>query len=485
MLLRELLSAVCASEDRAGIVFDHPVAGLAMDSREVHPGYVFLACQGTRVHGKAYIDKALKNGAIAVLVDAPETARVPARCIAVPDLSRRTGEIAARFYQTPGRDMRVIGVTGTNGKTSVTHAIAKVLHEHSPTGLIGTLGYGLYGALRAGKHTTPDAIRLQALFARLRAQNARNVVMEVSSHALVQERVSGIGFDIAVFTNLSRDHLDYHRTMQAYGEAKLRLFTAAGLKKAVVNRDDAFGRQLIKRLSADLEILTYSLRDTRADVYCREIQTRPQGFAATIESPWGAGLLRCPLLGGFNLGNLLAALTVLLNMGLPLEGILRSLGAIRAVPGRMECFARAGKPAVAVDYAHTPDALEQALLALRTHCNGDLYCVFGCGGERDKGKRPLMGRIAEQHADKVIITDDNPRHEASAAIIADIMQGIKHPAAVEIIANREQAIARAIQNAHNGDLILVAGKGHENYQQIGDEFATFDDRILAERLLAD
>jgi UDP-N-acetylmuramoyl-L-alanyl-D-glutamate--2,6-diaminopimelate ligase len=381
--------------------------------------------------------------------------------------------------------MRIIGVTGTNGKTSVTHFIAHLLQSYAPCGLFGTLGYGIYGALQPGLHTTPDAIHLQALLAQLRTQKVSQAVMEVSSHGLVQGRVNGIRFETAVLTNLSRDHLDYHQTMRAYGDAKRRLFSMPDLKYAVINLDDAdaFGQSVLANLPKTVVPVSYSLQDKTADVYAQIRAYEIDGCQLDIYTRWGDGeQCRIPLFGQFNVSNVLAALSVLLNMGFPLSQVVSQLGTLRSVPGRMERFGQAHQPTVIVDYAHTPDALEKALLALREHLKGlgKMWCVFGCGGDRDRGKRRLMGEVAFRYADNVIVTDDNPRHESSQAIIDDILQGCPEPAAV--IADREQAIGYALESAAVGDVVLIAGKGHEDFQQVGDQRFAFSDRALVASL---
>lgn len=465
--------------------YNRSFTGLAIDSRTIRPGDVFCALAGTQTHGRVYIEAALKRGAVAIFqegdTDGVDLLADNIPCVTIPHLSQRLGNMAARFYDYPSHALRVIGVTGTNGKTSTTHFIAQILHAHPPCGLLGTLGYGLYGALQPGHHTTPDAIQLQALLAQFRAQQAQYAVMEVSSHALVQGRVNGIQFDTTVFTNLSRDHLDYHQTMSAYAAAKKQLFFMSGVKTAVINLDDTFGQTLCQQLPKTVEVITYSLQDNTADVHAHISHSHPRGCQLAVHTRWGHSQLHSPLFGHFNASNLLAAMTVLLNLGLPITEVVEKLGTIHAVPGRMEHFGQPHQASVIVDYAHTPDALEKVLLALRAHCTGTLWCIFGCGGNRDRGKRPLMGAIAHNHADKVIITDDNPRRETSIAIINDILQGCPQPTAV--IPDREQAIRYVLQQAQMGDIVLVAGKGHEDYQEIGDHRYPFSDRTLVATLL--
>jgi len=479
MLLSELLT----QELEAWI--DRPITGLSLDSRQVRPGFVFFALAGTQAHGDIYTTAALKNGAIAVLKEASIQAiekldsNIPA--ISLPNLSQKLGEIAARFYGHPSHKMQVIGVTGTNGKTSVTHAIAQLLQSSSIScGLLGTLGYGTVGALKPGLHTTPDAIRLQGLLAQL---NTEYMAMEVSSHALAQGRVNGIRFETAVLTNLSRDHLDYHQTMTAYGDAKRQLFFKPDLKTAVINLDDDFGLSVLSQLPNSVTKLTYSIQNHAADVYGQISAYNMQGCEIDIRSRWGNGLAQTAWFGQFNVSNLLAALTVLLHKSLPLAVLLEQLSTLSPIPGRMERFGKPHQPTVIIDYAHTPDALEKALLALREHKSeqGDLWCVFGCGGNRDQGKRSLMGEVAQRYADKIIITDDNPRHEASQNIIDDIQQGC--PAPLAVIPARQKAIHYALQNAKEGDIVLIAGKGHEDYQEVGDRRLPFSDRNLVDSWL--
>jgi len=456
-------------------VYDRPVHELTLDSRAVQVGDVFFACQGLQVHGRQFINTALSNGAAAILLEQKAATLIfkdDVPCIGVPHLSQKLGELAAKFYDYPSRDLNLIGVTGTNGKTSITHFLAQCLPQ--PCGLLGTLGYGLYDQLQQASHTTPDALRLQALMADLYTKGARYVAMEVSSHALEQQRVSGLEFDVAVLSNLSRDHLDYHGSLENYAAAKAKLFYWKGLKTAVLNWDDSFGQTLLHEQHS-AKCLTYSLHDSQADIYVQNQTTLPQGYQLKLQTPQGTGHLKTPLLGAFNISNLLAALGVLLSVHIPLDIALRSLSQVRAVPGRMEVFHQIERPVVVVDYAHTPDALEQALKALRPHCQNKLFCVFGCGGDRDQGKRPLMGSIAEQFADHVILTNDNPRSEDPQQILHDIQQGLTQ-AQAQIIPDRQAAIESSIHQAGIHDMVLVAGKGHEEYQQIGEQRVSFSDR---------
>lgn len=462
---------------------DRPVRHLTLDSRAVQNGDVFFACQGLQVHGRDFIHTALQQGAAAVLVEqADETIewRQNVPCIGVPELSQQLGALAARFYGHPSRHQTLVGVTGTNGKTSIAHFLAQCLPQ--PSGFIGTIGYGVYGHLHTASHTTPDALRMQALLADLRAQGVSSVAMEVSSHALDQGRVADVEFNVAVLSNLSRDHLDYHGTLAAYAAAKARLFHWSTLNAAVLNWDDAFGRELLQsKLAAP--VLTYSLSDTQADIYVLQQHTLPQGYRLQIHTPQGDGELLTALLGSFNISNLLAALGTLLSLDMPLDEALRGLSQIQPVSGRMEVFHQAQRPTVVVDYAHTPDALEQALRAVRPHCQGQLCCVFGCGGDRDQGKRPLMGAIAEQWADRVILTNDNPRYEDPEQILQAILQGMQQPERVRVIPDRHQALECGITAAKAQDVVLIAGKGHEDYQLMGQQRLPFSDQAVVQAVL--
>lgn len=481
---------------------DVTVQGLALDSRQVRPGFLFLAVAGRHVHGVDFVADALAAGAAAIAwepTDALTEDSDPLRAASVPvvaveRLGHRVGEIAARFYDHPSRDMFVVGVTGTDGKTSCSHFIAQALHgDADKCGIIGTLGYGLYGALRPGLHTTPDALTLQQELAALRDGGARAVAMEVSSHGLDQGRAAGVAFDVAVLTNLSRDHLDYHGDEASYAAAKRRLFFMPDLGAAVLNLDDAFGRALYAELPVALPVVAYALEraavsgidrpDTRW-LAATEVVASTAGLSIGIDGSWGAGHLDVALLGRFNAGNLLAVLAVLLIRGVAFDEALARLTRVRTVAGRMEPFGGgATQPLVVVDYAHTPRALEQVLKALREHCSGHLWCVFGAGGERDTGKRPLMGGIAERLADYVVLTDDNPRHEDATQIVMDILTGMEDPDAVYVQRDRAAAIAQAITNSDPGDVVLIAGKGHEDYQQVGDRRLPFSDRETVRALL--
>jgi UDP-N-acetylmuramoyl-L-alanyl-D-glutamate--2,6-diaminopimelate ligase len=468
------------------------VHGVAQDSRRSRPGDLFLACAGASHHGLEHVAEVLAQSPAAIAYEPAPGLEYPLRLaaargltpIAIPELRQLAGVIAARWHGHPSRALRVVGVTGTNGKTSCTHFLAEALDgARVPCGIIGTLGSGRVGCLAGSSHTTPDAVTLQALLGQMRADDLAAVAMEVSSHGLHQGRLAGVEFEAAVFTNLSRDHLDYHGDMQAYGAAKRLLFHMADLRQAVINADDAYGRELMTTLPGHLGITAFGLSPRKVPpgargVWAQELRLRPEGMELAVVSSWGDGVLRSPLLGAFNASNLLAVLATLLALDVPFPTALQRLGTVGTVPGRMERFGGGAQPLVVVDYAHTPDALTQALRALREHTAGRLYCVFGCGGERDRGKRPLMGAAACTLADQVIVTDDNPRGEDPEQIVAEILAGAPLPERVQVDRDRERAIRSACAAASPGDIVLVAGKGHEDYQQIGAQRRHFSDREL-------
>ena len=486
--LADLLAGepVCGSGSRAA-VGSVPVSGIATDSRRVRPGDLFLAWRGLRHNGLDYIPAALRAGAAAVAIDAAESLAIdpPAPVVRIAGLRHRAGCIISRFFDEPSRSMRIFGVTGTNGKTTVTCLIARALAASGRrAALIGTLGQGQPAAPKPAAQTTPDALQLQALLAGWRGR-FDDVALEVSSHALDQGRVAGLLFDTAVFTNLSRDHLDYHADMEAYAAAKFRLFETPGLRQAIVNIDDPHGLKLRARLASNLAVVTYSAEArTGAEVVCHESEPHGLGYRFRLLSPWGEARIQTRLPGRFNIDNNLAAFAALCAAGMPAREAASALSAISGIPGRMECFGAAGRPLLVVDYAHTPDALQKALWALRPHCRGRLHCVFGCGGERDSGKRPQMGAIAAALADQVILTSDNPRSEPPGEIIGQILQGIRERRAVVIEPDRAAAISRAFAGAARDDVILIAGKGHESAQIAGGRTLPFSDRELARRLAA-
>ncbi len=460
---------------------------LTLDSRKVLPGDLFLAVPGTAQDGRLHIADAIARGAAAVAYEAEGASEMrdsAADLIAMKGLSGQLSAIAGRFYGEPSRALRLVGVTGTNGKTSVSQLLAQALDLlNEPCGIVGTLGSGFYGELVQGLHTTPDPIGVQAMLANLKQAGAKAVAMEVSSHGLDQGRVAALEFAVAVFTNLSRDHLDYHGTMAAYGTAKAALFARAGLRCRVLNVDDEFGRTLAA-LPAESRLISYSLDDPAAYLYCRSAQFDQHGVRADVVTPQGEGRLSSALLGRFNLSNLLAVVGALLALDYPLDEILAVIPQLHGPLGRMQRLGGGAQPLVVIDYAHTPDALEQVLQALRQHVEGQLLCLFGCGGDRDRGKRPLMAAVAEQHADRLLVTDDNPRSEAPEQIFADISAGFSPSANLTLQHGRGAAIAQLIASAKVGDVVLLAGKGHEDYQEINGQRQPFSDLLEAERALA-
>ncbi len=469
------------------------VTGVAIDSRKVRSGDLFLAYKGSQANGIDYIEDAIQSGAIAIAVDEDEEINTKSnsiKIIKVANLRKQAGFIISRFYDQPSKAMQLIGITGTNGKTTVSYIIAYALYMlGQQSAVIGTLGYGKFRQLEVSTSTTPDPVKLHSLFSSWR-DAVDFVAMEVSSHALDQGRVAGAEFDIAVFTNLTRDHLDYHKTIEDYAEAKFQLFESAELKYAIVNSDDSYGAQLIESLPSTLNTVIYSAKQnlselTKSDisfVYCKEIETNNLESTLSIASSWGQATVQTSLLGEFNVDNILAAFATLCVSGFDVEQIAEALSGFTGIPGRMEYFSTEEKPLLVIDYAHTPDALEKALTALRPYCSGKLYCVFGCGGDRDVGKRSQMGAVSEQLADQVVLTNDNPRTETPEQIVENILEGIHNRSIVTVKYDRSDAITNTFLNANKNDVILIAGKGHETTQQIGASLLPFSDRELARRL---
>jgi UDP-N-acetylmuramoyl-L-alanyl-D-glutamate--2,6-diaminopimelate ligase len=479
----------------AGIV----VTDVTIDSRAASPGSLFLACRGRSHHGLEFATQAVARGARAVLYDAADARAVPdfgseIFVAAVPDLSRHVGTIADRFFGSPSQAITVAGITGTNGKTTCAYLLAQALSFlGKPAAYAGTLGFGMPGALTPSEHTTADAVTVHRRLDQLRAQGAGYVCMEVSSHALDQDRVAGVRFHTAVFTNLTRDHLDYHGTMESYAAAKALLFAWSTLVLRIINIDDAFGNKLAGRPSEARLVVTSRrpflpddvVPQARTAEFVRATTVRAQsaGLTIGIRSSWGDGELNVPFIGDFNVDNVLTVLAVLLAGDVPLAEAGRALAQCKPPSGRMETFGGGAKPLVIVDYAHTPDALNKALRAARNHCSGRLSVVFGCGGDRDAGKRPQMGAIAAELADEVFVTDDNPRTEDPARIVASIRAGIAANRAVHIEHDRAHAIEAAISRASAGDVVVIAGKGHEDYQIVGTQRRPFSDQAVVKKLL--
>jgi UDP-N-acetylmuramoyl-L-alanyl-D-glutamate--2,6-diaminopimelate ligase len=473
------------------------INGLTLDSRDVKAGGLFVALPGHKVDGRVFIPQAIQAGAAAILIhtdNSDEHGRVDRLQYTVPlvyfsQLSRQLSAVAAQFYLPNSQSLSLIGITGTNGKTSVSQIIAQIVHllGHQAA-VMGTLGNGLWGQLVDSGNTTADAVTVMRQLGEFVAQGAELCAMEVSSHGLVQGRVEAAPFNIVVFTNLSRDHLDYHGDMDNYAAAKKRLFQFPSVQHGVINLDDTVGAKWLTEL-ANQKNKSFSIQaNTTADFYCDAIQYHDAGVTATLHftdidsGRPRSGTLSSPLLGAFNLSNLVAAISVLYLQGMAMASILAVLPQLIPVAGRMERFSSVNKATLVVDYAHTPDAIEQALKALKLHCKGTLWCVFGCGGDRDKGKRALMAQAAEQYADKVMITSDNARSEDPQAIIDDILQGISQPQNVLTEVDRIQAITHVVSLAQADDIVLLAGKGHETYQEVAGERIDYDERALAFKL---
>ncbi len=475
-----------------------PNTRLVTDSRRVRKGDAFLAYPGEKTDGRNHIEQAIIHGAGLVIYEERNFSwnqdwRVDH--LPVPDLRHKAGYIADAVYGSPSKKLWMVGVTGTNGKTSTCHWIAQSLAKlGKKCALIGTLGNGFAGKLQPSVNTTPDVVLLHELLADYQHEGAEAVAMEVSSHALSQGRVNGVRFDVALLTNLSRDHLDYHGDMESYAAAKRKLFDWETLKHAVVNLDDAFGAETAARLlEKEVEVIGYGLTDDALQfaerhgmrmVFGKLVKMSTDGLSIEVYSSWGMGKLESRMLGKFNAANLLGVLGVLLAGDVDLSDALHALRNIEPAAGRMQRVGREGLPAVIVDYAHTPDALEKVLVALReTGVNGKLYCVFGCGGDRDRGKRSMMGRIAEKFSDVCIVTSDNPRSEEPASIIEEIASGMAM-ANHEIVIDRASAIERAILMAEVCDTVLIAGKGHEDYQEVKGVKMPFSDADVALKALS-
>lgn len=469
---------------------------LVLDSRQVQPGDLFVAIPGLTVDGRKYIRDAVEAGAKAIVWESEQgTVPIPIAwrssssgsqvpVIAVNDLSNRVGSIADRFYHQPSKQMAMIGITGTNGKTSCSHFIAQALAPDAPCGVIGTVGWGFLHDLQTSSHTTPDVITCHAWLAEMLQQGSQAVAMEVSSHALDQGRVDNIHFDCAVFTNLSHEHLDYHGTLENYAAAKTKLFELESVTSAVINADDELGQTLLKQLPATLNILSYGLltENGQPDIFADDIKQTESGLTFTLHTPSGNALVSNHIYGRFNIYNLLATAGVLSTKNFTVDEIANRLSGLKPINGRLSIVNVPGQPTVVIDYAHTPDALEAALKSLQQHFNNDVWCVFGCGGDRDKEKRPLMGQVAQSLANHIVVTSDNPRTESPDKIISDIVAGMDSNN-ITIKPDRREAIEYALANADTNDIVLIAGKGHETYQLIGDQRIDFNDALIAKEIL--
>jgi UDP-N-acetylmuramoyl-L-alanyl-D-glutamate--2,6-diaminopimelate ligase len=467
---------------------DLQITSMTQDSREVREGCLFVALKGTQQHGMAYAKLAEKQGALAIIFEADETLEKVETSIPqfeITDLRDSLGLIADRFYASPSKSLKMVGITGTDGKTSVSHFMAQAINNCA---VIGTIGLGLLDNLQMATHTTPDVINVHKNLQAMKQQGIESVAMEVSSHALDQGRVAGVNFDVAVLTNLSRDHLDYHKTVEAYAEAKEKLFHWADLKAVVLNLDDEFGRKIAKGIGETQTVVGYGIGDIESypagSLVAVDTKFTVNGICAVVQYGSEKGQLAVSVLGRFNLSNLLAALGAMLGLGINFNDAVMQLNKVQTVAGRMEKVGESSMLTV-VDYAHTPNALESVLKALREHIDGDanLLCVFGCGGDRDAGKRPLMAKVAEQYADVVIATDDNPRTESPEAIMQDVIAGFENPDQIIIEHDRSAAIYKALKQAKSGDAVLIAGKGHENGQILATQVIPFSDREQVQQAL--
>jgi UDP-N-acetylmuramoyl-L-alanyl-D-glutamate--2,6-diaminopimelate ligase len=502
MKLRELLAAISGIAPIANHLADHPaleseVNGLSTNSLACQPGDLFIGMPGTRVDGGEFWSGAIAAGAIAAIVspsaaqkalNSPEAASINAYILVAEDLSQVCAQIAATFYHHPAQTLKLVGVTGTNGKTTTTHLIEFFLNQaQKSSALFGTLYTRWQGYQQIAAHTTPFAIDLQRQLAEAVAATCEYGVMEVSSHALAQGRVAGCQFQVSVFTNLTQDHLDYHVDMEAYFAAKALLFSPGYLSgQAIVNLDDAYGRRLLQTLPQS-KVWSYSTQDSHANLWTSDLVYGAASVSGVMHTPKGDAPFVSPLVGQFNLANLLAAVGAVLHLGVKLNTIAQALPHFTGVPGRMEQVQISPDQdiSVIVDYAHTPDSLENMLQAARPFITGQMICVFGCGGDRDRSKRPQMGRIAANLADVVYVTSDNPRTEDPQRILEDVVAGIPTEIKPIVLGDRAAAIRAAILQAEPGDGVLIAGKGHEDYQILGTEKIHFDDREQAKAALSD
>lgn len=488
MQLSELLLPWCDINQSVAI------SSITLDSRHVSSGCLFVAIKGHAVDGRQFIPSAIEQGAAAVIADADDenvtgSIKVIDNAIVVylDSLSFLLSAIAGRFYQAEQRKMQLVGITGTNGKTTISQIIAQwstLLNQ--PAAVMGTTGNGLLSDLKPAINTTGSPIEIQQTLSELEAVGAQLTALEVSSHGLVQGRVNALSFDAAVFTNLSRDHLDYHGDMANYADAKKLLFTSHNPKNAIINADDLVGVQWLKEMPHAVAV---SLHEDNVafhlgkKVFATSVVYSTEGIQLSVSSDWGDVAFSVPLIGAFNASNVLVAFATLLSLGYDIQALAQTASQLNAVIGRMELFTADNKAKVVVDYAHTPDALEKALQALRVHCEGKLWCIFGCGGDRDTGKRPMMASVAEQQADVIILSDDNPRSEDPSAITNDMLAGLNHAGSVQVIHDRFEACQFALSQVNESDIILLAGKGHEDYQVLADKTVHYSDRETAQTLL--
>lgn len=490
-------------------LFGMDVNALVLDSRKVSAGDVFVALKGTVSNGEDYIAQAIDAGAVCVfhddVFDASELPKsVACHCVAITDLKNQLGCIASRLHKNPSQSMQMIGVTGTDGKTSTSHFIAQLLElcGGNNVAVIGTVGNGALNNLSPSTHTTPDTINVHKLLSDFSSNGVQSVAMEVSSHALDQGRVSGVEFDVAVLTNLARDHMDYHHSMKAYAKAKERLFNLPLLSSVVINGDDDFGCDLMSRLPNNVMAYVYGFSEDLPQLNTQfggklkasQLECSTEGLAFDVSFNGQKARVRCGLMGAFNAHNVLASMCVALSLGFSFDGVVSAVSGLKSVKGRMQKVpTNKNTPTIIVDYAHTPQALEAVLSATRQHMTATdeseskLFCVFGCGGDRDTGKRALMGQTAVQYSDVIVLTDDNPRTESPSAIFDDVLSGISDcpdDKTIETIHDRGEAIEYAIANASEHDVVLIAGKGHEDYQIVGQEKSPFCDVAVAQHVLS-
>ncbi len=488
----ELLPEITLAESVAQLYVNH----MTLDSRKVQKGSIFVALKGIKTDGVAFIKEAIKQGAVLVLVDQTREDLLPEytkniAIVAVPELQAQLGHIAARLYDHPSGQAQVVGVTGTNGKSTIVSVLAQMHHllgKKSAT--MGTIGYGVVGeTLTETGMTTPDAIQCQQILGSLVNQDVTLLAMEVSSHGIALHRVEGMDYNVAILTNITRDHLDFHRTFDQYATVKKDFILGENVAQAVLNWDDASCQSCWSDLNNQgKKSYRYSVNNSQADVYASDIEYTREGIQATLHTPWGEGRIDSVLVGEFNLSNLLAAITTSLCLGETLSEVLAQVPSVLGVAGRMEQVRLGEKDLpiqVYIDYAHTPDALERALAVLKNQPHHKLWVVFGCGGDRDKGKRPLMANVAQQYSDYVIVTSDNPRTENPDSIVAETLAPIQKQAGVRGIVDRAQAIDFALRNASPNDVVLIAGKGHEDYQIIGQTKTPFSDYKQAHASLED
>lgn len=464
---------------------DLVVNGITLDSRQAKAGTAFIAVKGGQTHGLEFATQAEAAGAAVIIHDGKfNVPPMGIPCVEVPGLGDYLSSLASRFFHAPSEHLNITGITGTNGKSTTAHLIAQAWQRvDGNAGMIGTLGVGPFNHLRPASLTTPDPISLQRMLSGCIDQGVEQLAMEVSSHALAQGRCEDVRFEAAVFTNLSRDHLDYHGSMEAYAAAKRRLFADHKPRFAIINKDDAFGKQLIEEFSSSLEVLSYGTNGS-SEIRASVASMDSQGMLMRIEGPWGGGTVQTGLLGKFNVSNLAAAAGTLALQGMEWQQVMHQLELMQPVPGRMHRLGgEDGKPVVVVDYAHTPDALEQALKALRAHLHGRMVCVIGCGGDRDRGKRPMMAQIAEQKCDRIIFTSDNPRFESQETIFDDMVSGMSTGELAMLEPDRGEAIRQAVSGSREGDIVLIAGKGHETFQILGDQHIPFSDEKAARAAL--